>query len=108
MRDSRIHPHHLHRHILDGSAPFVLDVRSRAEFVAGRVPGAINVPFWRLAFPGGAQALPRDSPIVVYCGHGPRARMAAVLLRRAGFHRLSELAGHMAGWRRDGLPEERG
>jgi rhodanese-related sulfurtransferase len=103
-----IDPDDLHELIVRGGAPFVLDVRSGAEFGAGHVPGAINLPFWRLAFPGGLRGLPRDAPIVVYCGHGPRARLAAGLLRRAGFHRLSELTGHMAGWRRHRLPEERG
>jgi rhodanese-related sulfurtransferase len=31
-----------------GEAPIVLDVRSAAEFAAGHVPGAVNVPFTRI------------------------------------------------------------
>ena len=51
----------------------ILDVRSAREYAAGHVPGAIHAPYWRLLL--GRPALPRGSgePLVVYCGHGPRA-----------------------------------
>jgi hydroxyacylglutathione hydrolase len=91
-----------------GTAPAVLDVRSRWEFSRGHVPGAMNVPLQKLIAAPPALAGWRERPIVVYCGHGPRAQMAAVMLRRHGFHRLSLLAGHMAGWRRAGFPQQRG
>ena len=88
-----------------GSAPLVVDVRTRREFASGHVPGAINVPLTSLALgakvPGGG-----DAPVVVYCGHGPRARMAASLMRRAGCRQIQFLEGHMAGWRQARLREE--
>ena len=88
-----------------GVAPLVVDVRTRREFASGHVPGAINVPLTSLALgaqvPGGG-----DAPVVVYCGHGPRARMAASLMRRAGCRQIQFLEGHMAGWRKAGLREE--
>jgi rhodanese-related sulfurtransferase len=90
------------------AAPVVLDVRSRAEFVRGHVPGAVHVPFWRLWLSAhDVPATPTD-PVVVYCGHGPRARIAAAALRRHGFRHISCLAGHMTGWRKKRLPIERG
>jgi rhodanese-related sulfurtransferase len=85
------------------TAPLILDVRSRAEFLRGHVPGAVHVPFWRLLLHPRIPAGPTD-PIVVYCGHGPRASLAAAALRRRGFRRVACLAGHMAGWRKHGLP----
>jgi rhodanese-related sulfurtransferase len=87
-----------------GDAPVILDVRSRAEFDGGHVPGAVNVPFTSLLF--GSPALPCEAgePIVVYCGHGPRATLAALGLRRRGFSAIRLLAGHMTGWIRAGLP----
>lgn len=88
------------------AAPLILDVRSRREFERGHVPGAINVPFWRV----GRQILQLhvsvEDPIVVYCGHGPRARLAMSALRRHGFRRVACLAGHMSSWREAGLREE--
>jgi rhodanese-related sulfurtransferase len=90
-----------------GSAPLIVDVRTAREFSRGHVPGAINAPLSSLL--AGTVALPRavGEPVVLYCGHGPRARMAAVLIRRAGFHHIQYLKGHMANWRKSGLREER-
>ena len=49
-----------------------------------------------------------DETLVVYCGHGPRAWIAARALRRRGFADVRYLKGHMAAWRRAGLREDRG
>ena len=89
-----------------GTAPPVVDVRTRREFSTGHVPGAINAPLASLMFNASNLPLSRETGIVVYCGHGPRARMAAAALRYAGFHNITYLDGHMSGWRRAGLREE--
>jgi rhodanese-related sulfurtransferase len=89
-----------------GTAPVVVDVRTRREFAQGHVPGAINHPLLSLLlYPADLPAAP-DEPVVVYCGHGPRARVAAAMMRRAGFRGVDLLDGHMAGWREDGFREE--
>jgi rhodanese-related sulfurtransferase len=85
----------------------IVDTRSSLEFRRGHVPGAVHLPFWAAAF------LPLESasastPVVVYCGHGPRAWMARVLLRWRGIRNVSLLDGHMAGWRRAGHLEQTG
>jgi hydroxyacylglutathione hydrolase len=90
-----------------GTAPAILDVRSREEFVRGHVPGARHVPFWKLLLGRVPDTLSRHEPLVVYCGHGPRARLAKAGLWAAGFRNVTYLAGHMAGWKRAGLPRER-
>jgi rhodanese-related sulfurtransferase len=94
--------------IEDGSAPVILDVRSRAEFERGHVPGALHIPFWRLSRRVASIPSPPDAPLVVYCGHGPRAWMAGAILRRRGFDRVRYLEGHMSGWNRARLRQERG
>lgn len=90
-----------------GNAPAIVDVRSAQEFARGHVPGAIHIPFtavgehvWEI--PGS----PRD-PLVVYCGHGPRAWIAGRALRRNGFE-VIYLKGHMHGWQQAGLRMEKG
>ena len=94
--------------ITAGTAPTILDVRSRAEFVRGHVPGATHIPFWQLARRiASVPASPNDS-LVVYCGHGPRAWIAGATLRRHRFVNLSYLKGHMSAWSRAKLPQERG
>jgi rhodanese-related sulfurtransferase len=88
--------------------PIVLDVRSSAEFAAGHIQGAVHVPFWAVPWRSGRLRAAPDDPIVVYCGHGPRALFARSALRRLGFMHVACLAGHMAQWRREGRPEVRG
>jgi rhodanese-related sulfurtransferase len=97
-------PSDLLQRISAGTAPAILDVRSRAEFDAGHVPGALHVPFWKLVSQPPSLSLSPDETIVVYCGHGPRARLAGAALRRRGFRRVEYLEGHMSQWRRAGFP----
>lgn len=83
--------------IAAGTAPAIIDVRSAAEFSRGHIPGAIHIPFWRIG--AHLDRLPeKTSEVVVYCGHGPRARWARMMLARRGYTRVSELAGHWAEW----------
>ena len=89
-----------------GTAPVVVDVRTRREFAQGHVPGALNHPLHSLLLNPADLPAALDEPVVVYCGHGPRARIAAAMMRRAGFRRIDLLDGHMAGWREDGFREE--
>jgi phage shock protein E len=101
-------PHALSEAIMAGTAPAILDVRTREEYAAGHVRGAMNIPFnevGRRAVELGAQ---RQQPLIVYCGHGPRAWIAGVALRRHRFRHISYLRGHMAAWKRAGLPVETG
>jgi NADPH-dependent 2,4-dienoyl-CoA reductase/sulfur reductase-like enzyme/rhodanese-related sulfurtransferase len=72
----------------DGAA--LLDVRTPAEFAAGHIPGAVNVPLDELRARLGE--LPRDRPVTVYCQVGMRGYLAVRLLRQAGL-RAANLAG---------------
>jgi hydroxyacylglutathione hydrolase len=87
--------------------PCILDVRSGMEYRTGHIPGALHAPSWRLLLR--RVPLPRDldAPVVVACEHGPRAQLAKALLGLAGYRNVTLLEGHMAGWRRSGLPMDR-
>jgi rhodanese-related sulfurtransferase len=91
--------------IRSGQAPPIVDVRSEEEFREGHIPGAINVPFHSVASRWPVALTARR--VVMYCGHGPRARIARALLRLRGAGGVELLDGHMSGWRREGRPEER-
>jgi rhodanese-related sulfurtransferase len=103
----QISPTALMHRIERGDSPAVLDVRSPGEFAAGHVPGALNVPFTTLLAGGVLAGVDKPEPVVVYCGHGPRAWMAGAALRWRGHRNVTYLQGHMAEWRRTGLREER-
>ena len=81
----------------------VLDVRPAAEYAAGHIPGANNVPHDQLA--ARLAELPGDVDIVAYCRgrYCVFAPDAVRLLRARGFSaRL--LAGGLPDWRLAGLP----
>jgi rhodanese-related sulfurtransferase len=92
--------------IESGTAPLVLDVRSEEEYAEGHVPGAVNIPFQAVDDRHGELAVAKDEPIVVYCGHGPRAGWAARSLRKAGYTNVVTLEGHMTSWVEDGRATE--
>ena len=77
---------------MDGRA--ILDVRQDAEFATGHLPGAAHIELGGL--PGRVQDAPGE--VVVMCGHGERAMTAASMLRRAGHHGVSVLAGGAQDW----------
>jgi len=87
-----------------GDPPPVLDVRTPAEFRAGHIPGAINVPLAELQARIGELGGLRDGELVVHCENGPRAEYADRILRARGFTDPRPLVGHMNAWRADGRP----
>ena len=74
--------------------------------VAGRIPGAVNVPF------GTATSLPADvleaDEIVVYCGSGLTACVDLLALAAAGREDAKLYPGSWSDWSSRGLPVERG
>jgi rhodanese-related sulfurtransferase len=103
--DRDVRQEELRARLAAGTAPVVIDVRSRAEFRRGRVPGAVNIPFWRFLASWPRVPGRRVEPIVLYCGRGPRAEIAAAVLRWRG-RRVEMLDGHWRAWR--ATPEGRG
>jgi len=94
---------HARRLVREGALP--LDVRERNEFAEGHIPEARHIPLGDLE--RRAAELPRDRPIVTYCGHGERAATALSMLERLGFRPLTNLAGGFGAWRDAGFGVER-
>ena len=83
----------------------VVDVRPRAEYDAGHIPGARSIPIDRL--PERLAELPADVEIVAYC-RGPYCVFAddAVRLARRRRRRAHRLTDGYPEWRAAGLPVE--
>ena len=77
----------------------VLDVREPHEHAIARIEGARLIPLGTL--PARIGELDSSQPIVVYCHHGVRSKMALDFLRRAGFAKLQHLKGGIDAWSRD-------
>jgi rhodanese-related sulfurtransferase len=103
-----ISPADLHTRIAAGTAPTIIDVRTRGEYERGHVEGAIHLPFWKIGSRIAEVPGPPDRAIVVYCLGGPRAWLAGGVLRRHGFRNVGYLRGHMYAWRKAGLPVRAG
>jgi len=84
----------------------IVDVREPAEFDGplGRLHGARLIPLGTLADRAGE--LSRDRPIVAVCRSGARSAQATVILRKAGFEQVANLAGGMLRWRAQQLAVE--
>jgi rhodanese-related sulfurtransferase len=104
--DSHISAAELLARIQAGTAPAIVDVRSRGEFDAGHLPGALHLPFWAVFFRASEVPASKHEPVVVYCAHGPRAGLAKAALRLSGYQRVLYLEGHMSAWKKAGLALE--
>lgn len=77
---------------------FVLvDVRTPMEYEAGALPGAINIPLDTMR--SGMAGIPKNKPIVVYCGVGLRGYLASNILRMNGFDNVRNLVGGIKTYR---------
>ncbi|MEX2154199.1 MAG: metalloregulator ArsR/SmtB family transcription factor [Gemmatimonadaceae bacterium] len=90
----------LQQRMRDGDVT-VIDVRPRAEFESGHIPGALSMPIDQLK--RGRIAPPKAREVIAYCRgrYCVYAVEAVTLLRKRG-HRARRLADGLPGWRREG------
>jgi len=84
--------------------PLLVDVRSPQEREQKRVAGSVSMPLNHLT--DRLAELPKDRPLLLYCGGGYRSSIAASVLQSNGFGDVSEIAGGIAGWESAKLPVE--
>jgi rhodanese-related sulfurtransferase len=84
----------------------LIDVSEPAEYAAGHVMGARNIPFGSLE---GAKNLPSNKalPVILVCATGARAGRAVAVLKKLGYQNVQSLAGGLVAWREANLPVER-
>lgn len=95
----------LNTELAGGAAPFLLDVRTQAEWDAdGHIEGAILVPVTDLA--ASLDKLPADkaAPIVVLCKSGHRGAIAQMYLQFLGYTNVRNLNGGLNAWIAAELP----
>jgi rhodanese-related sulfurtransferase len=82
----------------------IIDVRSRAEWLKGHLPGAISMPLLDLS--SDASSVDLSKVNILYCEEGYRATTAASILLRSNSGDIGILIDGMEGWRASGLPLE--
>jgi len=84
----------------------VLDVREPAEFIAGTVEGALNIPRGILEPAADREyaarreeLMDRDKKWLLFCASSGRSAMASVVLQQMGFKNIKNINGGMNAWK---------
>ncbi|MCX8193685.1 MAG: rhodanese-like domain-containing protein [Nitrososphaeria archaeon] len=87
-----------------GEKIFILDVREKAEWETGYIPGAVHIRLTELT--DNLDKLPpeKDALIVVYCKVGLRGMIALSVLRILGYTNVFNLRGGSDAWVAAGYP----
>lgn len=72
----------------------VLDVRTRGEFNAGHLPGAVNLPLGDLGSEAPARIRDKNKVLLLHCASGTRSGMAKRQLKRMGYHHVHNLGSY--------------
>lgn len=85
----------------------VIDVCEPAEFAAGHVVGAKNIPLAELQakLPGAVKN--RKLPLILVCQSGARSARAVATAKSLGFEQSHSLGGGLGAWRAANMPVEK-
>jgi len=91
-----------------GDPGFVLlDVRTRKEFDAERIAGAVIVDYRSPSFRDEIAKLDRGKSYLVYCRTGNRTNGAVKVMRELGFPNVIVFPGGITKWKEAGFPTTR-
>jgi rhodanese-related sulfurtransferase len=88
--------------LINDTHAIVLDIREPAEYAAGHLPNARNIPAAELD--KRMDELPASKPVLVCCASGARSGRAIASLRKSGREQVFNLEGGLQAWRQAGLP----
>lgn len=85
----------------------VIDVCEPAEFAAGHVGGAKNIPLGDLESKLAGAVKNKALPLILVCQSGARAARAVAIAKKLGYEQAQSLGGGLASWRAANLPVEK-
>lgn len=81
----------------------VVDVRDKAQFDAGHIVNAINIP--AAEFDEQGSKLPKKAKsIILVCDNGTKSAQCLAPLKKSGREDIFSLQGGLASWRQENLP----
>ncbi len=86
----------------------VIDVCEPAEFAAGHVGGAKNIPLSQLEAKLAGTVKNKALPLILVCQSGARSNRAVAIAKKLGYEQAQSLGGGLASWRAANLPVEKG
>lgn len=81
----------------------IVDIRSKKDFAAGHIVGALSIPQDKLASRLSELEKHKAKTLIVVDASGQQAGTAAAELMKAGFN-AAKLSGGVSSWRADNLP----
>ena len=78
----------------------LVDVREPAEYRAGHIPAAVNIPLRTLTH--NLDDIPRDRPVVLYCSTGYRSAMGVMTLHLLNYENVRGFPPSLVGWKAAG------
>jgi hydroxyacylglutathione hydrolase len=97
-----ITPKELNARLNAGDDIILVDVRDSREKHAGLIPGAMSMHLGQVA--SRMEEIPRNKPVVTFCGGGYRGSTAASILQRHGYGDVYNLQGGFSAWSLGGFP----
>ena len=85
----------------------VLDVRETAEYAAGHIPHARNIPFAALTDRLREIEKLKSRPIIINAQSGSHSAKVCGALKKIGFNDVFALRGGLTGWVEASLPVEK-
>jgi rhodanese-related sulfurtransferase len=85
----------------------VVDVCEPAEFSAGHVGGAKNIPLADLENKLAATVKNKTVPLILVCQSGARSGRAVAIAKKLGYEQAQSMGGGMAAWKTANLPIEK-
>lgn len=86
----------------------VIDVCEPAEFAAGHIGGARNIPLGELESKLAGAVKNKALPLILVCQSGARSARAVAIAKKLGYEQAQSLGGGLASWRAANLPVEKG
>jgi rhodanese-related sulfurtransferase len=85
----------------------VVDVCETAEFAAGHITGAKNIPLGDLEakLPGAVKN--KALPLILVCASGMRSGRAVAIAKKLGYENAQSLSGGLKAWKEANLPVEK-
>lgn len=86
----------------------VIDVCEPAEYAAGHVGGAKNIPLGELEGRLAAAVKNKSLPVILVCQSGARSGRAVAIAKKLGYEQAQSLGGGLSSWKSANLPVEKG
>jgi len=85
----------------------VVDICEPAEFAAGHVVGAKNIPLGQLEGKLTNAVKNKTVPLILVCQSGARSSRAVVIAKKLGYEQAQSLSGGLGAWRSASMPVEK-